>query len=76
MLLGRDKDLHIYGPKGLKAILLLLKLGNAYTSYNLYFHELTSKESEVILKTIRFVLLLFLFNIVFIQTVICLKKNY
>lgn len=49
MLLGRDKDLHIYGPKGIKeAILLLLKLGNAYTSYNLYFHELTSKESEVI----------------------------
>jgi ribonuclease Z len=25
-----------------------LKLGNAYTSYNLFFHELTSKESEVI----------------------------
>lgn len=49
MLLGREKDLHIYGPKGIKeAILLLLKLGNAYTSYNLFFHELTSKESEVI----------------------------
>ncbi|MBC5834016.1 ribonuclease Z [Flavobacterium sp. F372] len=49
MLLGREKDLHVYGPKGIKeAILLLLKLGNAYTSYNLFFHELTSKESEVI----------------------------
>lgn len=49
MLLGREKDLHIYGPKGIKeAILLLLKLGNAYTSYNLFFHELTLKESEVI----------------------------
>ena len=49
MLLGREKELHIYGPKGIKeAILLLLKLGNAYTSYNLFFHELTSKESEVI----------------------------
>lgn len=49
MLLGREKDLHIYGPKGIKeAILLLLKLGNAYTAYNLFFHELTSKESEVI----------------------------
>ncbi len=49
MLLGREKDLHIYGPKGIKeAILLLLKLGNAYTSYYLFFHELTSKESEVI----------------------------
>ncbi|NHM02018.1 ribonuclease Z [Flavobacterium difficile] len=49
MLLGREKDLHIYGPKGIKeAILLLLKLGNAYTSYQLFFHELTGKESEVI----------------------------
>ena len=49
MLLGREKDLHVYGPKGIKeAILLLLKLGNAYTAYNLFFHELTSKESEVI----------------------------
>ena len=49
MLLGREKDLHIYGPKGIKeAILLLLKLGNAYTSYNLYFHELTSNESEIV----------------------------
>ena len=49
MLLGREKDLHVYGPKGIKeAILLLLKLGNAYTSYNLFFHELTSKGSEVV----------------------------
>ncbi len=49
MLLGREKDLHIYGPKGIKeAILLLLKLGNAYTVYGLYFHELTSAASEVI----------------------------
>jgi ribonuclease Z len=49
MLLGREKDLHVYGPKGIKeAILLLLKLGNAYTAYNLFFHELTSKESEII----------------------------
>lgn len=49
MLLGREKDLHVYGPKGIKeAILLLLKLGNAYTSYQLFFHELTGKESEVI----------------------------
>lgn len=49
MLLGREKDLHIYGPKGIKeAILLLLKLGNAYTNYGLYFHELTGTESEVV----------------------------
>jgi len=49
MLLGRTTDLHVYGPKGIKEIILLqLKLSNSWTSYNLYFHELTSSESEVI----------------------------
>ena len=48
-LLGRDKEMHIYGPKGIKeAITLLLKLGDSWTNYLLIFHELTSKESEVI----------------------------
>jgi len=47
--LGRDKELHVYGPKGIKeAITLLLKLGNSWTNYPLYFHELTSDESEVV----------------------------
>lgn len=45
-LLGRDKELHVYGPKGIKkAITLLLKLGDSWTNYALYFHELESKES-------------------------------
>lgn len=48
-LLGREKELHIYGPKGIKeAITLFLKVGNSWTDYPLYFHELTSKESEVV----------------------------
>ena len=48
-LLGRETDLHIYGPKGIKeAILLLLKLSNSYGGYELIFHELESKESELI----------------------------
>ncbi len=48
-LLGRDKELHIYGPKGIKeAITLLLKLGDSWTNYPLRFHELTSKEPEVV----------------------------
>ncbi len=48
-LLGREKELHIHGPKGIKeAITLLLKLGDSWTDYPLYFHELTSKESEVV----------------------------
>lgn len=48
-LLGRDKELHVYGPKGIKeAITLLLKLGDSWTNYPLYFHELKSKESETV----------------------------
>jgi ribonuclease Z len=48
-LLGRDKEMHIYGPKGIKeAITLLLKLGDSWTNYLLIFHELTSKESQLI----------------------------
>jgi ribonuclease Z len=49
MLLGRKTDLHIYGPKGIKEVILLqLKLSNSYTSYGLYFHELESEKSELI----------------------------
>ena len=49
MLLNRVNDLHIYGPKGIKEMILMqLKLSNAYTSYGLYFHELESKKSEII----------------------------
>ncbi|MEO9893780.1 ribonuclease Z [Aurantibacter sp.] len=48
-LLGRDKEMHIYGPKGIKeAITLLLKLGDSWTNYLLIFHELSSKESELV----------------------------
>ncbi|MEY2670550.1 MAG: hypothetical protein RLZZ577_866 [Bacteroidota bacterium] len=48
-LLGRTSDLHIYGPKGIKEIILLqLRLSNSWTNYGLYFHELESEESEVV----------------------------
>lgn len=48
-LLNRTADLHIYGPKGIKEVITLqLKLSNSWTGYNLYFHELTSSESEII----------------------------
>lgn len=48
-LLGRDKDLHVFGPKGIKEIILLqLKYSKSYTNFSLYFHELESKESELI----------------------------
>ena len=48
-LLGREAEMHIYGPKGIKeAVLLILKLGGAYTPFPLYFHELSGKESELL----------------------------
>jgi len=48
-LLGRNADLHIHGPKGIKeAILLQLKLGKSYTNYKLFFHELEGTEPQVI----------------------------
>ena len=48
-LLGREADLHIYGPKGVKDVIMLqLKLGNSYGGYNIVFHELESKASELI----------------------------
>ncbi|MGB0974211.1 MAG: ribonuclease Z [Flavobacteriaceae bacterium] len=48
-LLGREADLHIYGPKGIKEVTLLqLKLGRSYGGYNLIFHELESNASELI----------------------------
>lgn len=52
MLLNRKTELHIYGPKGIKEIVLLqLKHSNSWTGYPLYFHELTSTEPQIILKT-------------------------
>ncbi len=48
-LLGREKELHLYGPEGLKeAILLLLRVGNSWTGFQLIFHELKAKEAEQI----------------------------
>lgn len=48
-LLGRESELHVYGPKGIKeAITLQLKLGKSWTNYALIFHELESKDSQQI----------------------------
>jgi ribonuclease Z len=54
-LLGRTADLHVYGPKGIKEIITLqLKLAKSWTDYSLYFHELESAESELILDHEKF----------------------
>lgn len=49
-LLNRESELHIYGPKGIKEIITLqLKLANSWTNFPLHFHELESKNPEIIL---------------------------
>ncbi len=49
MLLNRTTDLHIYGPAGIKEIIKLqLKLSNSWPNFNLFFHELTNVNSEVV----------------------------
>ena len=48
-LLGRTTYLHIHGPKGIKEIITMqLRLSNSWTHFDLFFHELQSKESEIV----------------------------
>ncbi|HET8808991.1 MAG TPA: ribonuclease Z [Flavobacteriaceae bacterium] len=48
-LLNRETELHIYGPKGIKEIIVLqLKISKSWTKFPLYFHELSSREPELI----------------------------
>lgn len=48
-LLNRKTELHVYGPVGLKEIILQqLKFSNSWLSYPLIFHELSSPISELI----------------------------
>ncbi len=48
-LLGREKALNIYGPKGIKELIeTQLRLTNAHGLYEIIFHELESHESQLI----------------------------
>lgn len=48
-ILNREKDLHVYGPKGIKEVTnLQLKVSKTYSNFKVIFHELESKESELI----------------------------
>ena len=48
-LLGREAELHIYGPKGIKEIITLqLKLAKSWTNFPLSFHELDTPDSVVV----------------------------
>lgn len=54
MLLNRESDLTVHGPKGIKEIILLqLRASGSFTGYNLYFNELESKESQTIFEDDR-----------------------
>lgn len=49
-ILSREKELHVYGPKGIKEVTLMqLRISQSHAKYPIKFHELTSKESEIIL---------------------------
>ena len=46
---GRENDLHIFGPKGIKEIITLqIKYAKSWTKFKLLFHELESDSSELI----------------------------
>ena len=48
-LLGREKPLNIFGPKGIKEIITsLMKVGKTWTNYKLNFLELNSVKPQVI----------------------------
>ena len=45
-LLNRSADLNIYGPTGIKDLIInQIKASSSWTKYNLIFHELCSKKS-------------------------------
>ena len=51
-LLNRLADLHVYGPLGIKELIITqIKASGSWTKYNLIFHELSSNKSELIFST-------------------------
>ncbi len=55
-LLGREKEVYIHAPVGLKEIVeLQFRLTQTDINYPLRFHELSANQSEVILETDKFV---------------------
>ncbi len=48
-ILNRERDLHIFGPKGIKeATLVMMRTSQSHAKYKIIFHELLSKKSELI----------------------------
>jgi ribonuclease Z len=54
-LIGREKEMHIFAPEGLKKLTeLQFQITQTDINYPLFFHELTRTESELILDTDKF----------------------
>lgn len=48
-LLNRESQINVYGPKGIKELIVTqLRLTESYAGYPIEFHELSSKEPELI----------------------------
>lgn len=48
-LLHREKELHIYGPKGIRELIeVQLRISKSYMTFPLHFHELESKSPQLI----------------------------
>ncbi len=48
-ILNREKTLHVYGPKGIKKLIeIQLEYSKSHVHFELVFHELNSKKSELI----------------------------
>jgi len=48
-ILNRVKELHVFGPKGIKEIIeIQLQYSKSHVNYPIIFHELSSKKSELI----------------------------
>lgn len=53
-LLGRKKEIHIYGPEDLKNVIYTqLKASNTYLKYDLHFHSLNFNEKELLFEDKR-----------------------
>lgn len=48
-ILNREKELHIYGPKGIEnATKMMLEISKSHAKFEMIFHELSSNQSELI----------------------------
>jgi ribonuclease Z len=53
-LLGREKPLHIFGPKGIKEMLeTIFRISEVHSGFDIIFHELENENSELVFENKR-----------------------